>query len=301
MKGDQPVIIVKKGGHGHGGHHGGAWKVAYADFVTAMMAFFLVMWIVGQSNPMKAGVAGYFRDPGVFERGTGGSAGIMPGAPKGITSPTPTPNDTDIAVAKEVLEQAAQRMREAIEQLPDFAKIKDRVDIEVTSEGLRIELIDTANDSFFQVGSAELHSDSKQLLGVIANELGKIPNRIAVEGHTDGRAFEGRGGYGNWELSADRANASRRLLAEAGIADDRFASVTGRGDRDPLISSDPAAAGNRRISITLLREKSPEELAASQGGGTGAGPGRGAGAGNGTATTPRPGPGPAPEGRLIPR
>ena len=102
MKGEQPIIIVKKGGHGHGGHHGGAWKVAYADFVTAMMAFFLVMWIVGQSNPMKAGVAGYFRDPGVFERGTGGSAGIMPGAPKGITSPTPTPNDTDIAVAKEV-------------------------------------------------------------------------------------------------------------------------------------------------------------------------------------------------------
>ena len=88
---DQPVIIVKKGGQGHGGHHGGAWKVAYADFVTAMMAFFLVMWIVGQSNPMKAGVAGYFRDPGVFERGTGGAAGIMPGAPKGITSPAPTP------------------------------------------------------------------------------------------------------------------------------------------------------------------------------------------------------------------
>jgi chemotaxis protein MotB len=251
MKGDQPVIIVKKGGHGHGGHHGGAWKVAYADFVTAMMAFFLVMWIVGQSNPMKAGVAGYFRDPGVFERGTGGSAGIMPGAPKGITSPTPTPNDTDIAVAKEVLEQAAQRMREAIEQLPDFAKIKDRVDIEVTSEGLRIELIDTANDSFFQVGSAMLHNDSKQLLGVIAGELGKIPNRVAVEGHTDGRAFAGKDGYGNWELSADRANAARRAMQESGLRPDQVDTVRGYADKRPRIADDPLDARNRRISIVV--------------------------------------------------
>jgi chemotaxis protein MotB len=248
---DQPVIIVKKSGHAHGGHHGGAWKVAYSDFVTDMMAFFLVMWIVGQSNPMKAGVAGYFRDPGVFDRGTGGSAGIMPGAPKGITSPTPTPNDTDIAVAKEVLEQAAQRMREAIEQLPDFSKIKDRVDIEVTSEGLRIELIDTANDSFFQVGSAMLHNDSKQLLGVIAGELGKIPNRVAVEGHTDGRAFEGRGGYGNWELSADRANSARRAMMETGLRPEQVDTVRGYADRRPRIADDPLDARNRRISIVV--------------------------------------------------
>jgi len=248
---DQPVIIVKKGGHAHGGHHGGAWKVAYADFVTAMMAFFLVMWIVGESNPRKAGVAGYFRDPGVFERGTGGAAGIMPGAPKGITSPTPTPNDTDIAVAKEVLEQAAQRLREAIEQLPDFSKIKDRVDIEVTSEGLRIELIDTANDSFFQVGSATLHSDSKQLLGVIASELGKIPNRVAVEGHTDGRPFGGRDGYGNWELSADRANSARRAMQDSGLRPDQVDTVRGYADRRPRIADDPLDARNRRISIVV--------------------------------------------------
>jgi chemotaxis protein MotB len=248
---DQPVIVVKKSGHSHGGHHGGAWKVAYADFVTAMMAFFLVMWIVGQSNPMKAGVAGYFRDPGVFDRGTGGAAGIMPGAPKGITSPAPTPNDTDVAVAKEVLEQAAQRLREAIEQLPDFSKIKDRVDIEVTSEGLRIELIDTANDSFFQVGSAMLHSDSKQLLAVIAGELGKIPNRIAVEGHTDGRAFGGRDGYGNWELSADRANSARRAMQDSGLRSDQVDTVRGYADRHPRIADDPLDARNRRISIVV--------------------------------------------------
>ena len=248
---DQPVIIVKKGGHSHGSHHGGAWKVAYADFVTAMMAFFLVMWIVGQSNPMKAGVAGYFRDPGVFERGTGGSAGIMPGAPKGITAPTPVPNDTDVAVAKEVLEQAAQRLREAIEQLPDFSKIKDRVDIEVTSEGLRIELIDTANESFFEVGRAELHADSKLLLGVIARELGKIPNKIALEGHTDARPFTARAGYGNWELSADRANAARRAMQDGGLALDQVDTVRGYADRRPRIADDTFDARNRRISIVV--------------------------------------------------
>ena len=151
---DQPIIIVKKSGHGHHGHHGGAWKVAYADFVTAMMAFFLVMWIVGQSNPMKAGVAGYFRDPGVFDRGTGGAAGILPGAPKGITAPLPTPTDERPSPwPTSVLEQAAQRLREAFEQLPEFAKIKDRIEIEVTSEGLRIELVDDLNESFFEVGT----------------------------------------------------------------------------------------------------------------------------------------------------
>ena len=248
---DQPVIIVKKSSHKHAGHHGGAWKVAYADFVTAMMAFFLVMWIVGQSNPMKAGVAGYFRDPGVFDRGTGGAAGIMPGAPKGITAPIQTPDDNDVAVAKEVLEQAAQRMREAIEQLPDFSKIKDRVNIEVTSEGLRIELIDTANESFFEVGRAELHADSKQLLGVIARELGKIPNKIALEGHTDGRAFVGRAGYGNWELSADRANAARRAMQDTGLAVDQVDTVRGYADQRPRIADDPLDARNRRISIVV--------------------------------------------------
>ena len=248
---EQPVIIVKKTGHAHAGHHGGAWKVAYADFVTAMMAFFLVMWIVGQSNPMKAGVAGYFRDPGVFDRGTGGASGIMPGAPKGITAPTPTPSANDLAVANEILQRAAERVREAIEQMPDFSNIKDRVEIEVTPEGLRIELIDTANDSFFKVGSAALHEDSKLLLGVIAGELGKIPNRVAVEGHTDGRAFEGRGGYGNWELSADRANSARRAMTDSGLRPDQVDTVRGYADRRPRIADDPLDARNRRISIVV--------------------------------------------------
>ncbi len=142
-------------------------------------------------------------------------------------------------------------LREAIEQLPDFSKIKDRVDIEVTSEGLRIELIDTANDSFFQVGSAMLHSDSKQLLGVIASELGKIPNRITVEGHTDGRPFAGRDGYGNWELSADRANSARRAMQDSGLRPDQVDTVRGYADRRPRIADDPLDARNRRISIVV--------------------------------------------------
>ena len=121
----------------------------------------------------------------------------------------------------------------------------------MTSEGLRIELIDTANDSFFQVGSAALHSDSKLLLGVIAGELGKIPNRVAVEGHTDGRAFEGRGGYGNWELSADRANSARRAMTESGLRPDQVDTVRGYADRRPRIADDPLDARNRRISIVV--------------------------------------------------
>jgi len=251
---DQPVIIVKKAGHGHGGHHGGAWKVAYADFVTAMMAFFLVMWIVGQSNPLKAGVAGYFRDPGVFEHGTGGAAGIMPGAPKGITAPTPIPTETEVAVAKEVLEQAAARLREAIEQMPDFSHIKDRVDIEVTNEGLRIELIDTSNDSFFEVGRAELRPDSKELLGVIARELGKLPNKIALEGHTDARPYGGRAGYTNWELSTDRANAARREMEVRGLAAMQVDTVRGFADRSLHFTADPYDPRNRRVSIVVRNQ-----------------------------------------------
>src|SRR5512147_1840494 len=122
---DQPVIIVKKGGHGHGGHHGGAWKVAYADFVTAMMAFFLVMWIVGQSNPMKAGVAGYFRDPGAFQSGKGDMTGLLPGAPNGIQSATTTlSEEAAVSAAQAVLEKAAERLRQTFQELPEFANIK---------------------------------------------------------------------------------------------------------------------------------------------------------------------------------
>jgi chemotaxis protein MotB len=247
---DQPIIVIKKKGHPHAGHHGGAWKVAYADFVTAMMCFFLVMWIVGQSNPMKAGVAGYFRDPGVFDRGTGGAAGIMPGAPKGVTAAVPAPTQSDVAVAKDVLEQAAARVREAIEALPDFANIKDQVQIEVTDEGLRIELVDTSKESFFEVGRSELRGQTTELLGVIARELGKLPNRIALEGHTDSRLYSRGADYGNWELSTERANAARRAM-ERQLTPNQIDGVRGYADTKLHYAVDPLDARNRRISIVV--------------------------------------------------
>jgi chemotaxis protein MotB len=247
---EQPVIIIKKKVHGHHAHHGGAWKVAYADFVTAMMAFFLVMWIVGQSNPMKAGVAGYFRDPGAFAQGRGEATGLLPGAPRGIQPPG-TPSSTEAVVAaKAVLEAAAERLRQAFEQLPEFANIKDRIEIEVTPEGLRIELVDTSNESFFEVGRAELRRETVDVLSVIASELSKIPNGVAVEGHTDSRAFVGAS-YGNWELSTERANAARRAMESAGLAPEQIEGVRGFADRKLHFADDPLDPRNRRVSIVV--------------------------------------------------
>jgi chemotaxis protein MotB len=250
MKND-PVIIIKKKIHGHHGHHGGAWKVAYADFVTAMMAFFLVMWIVGQSNPMKAGVAGYFRDPGVFERGKGDATGILPGAPQGVTSAAVSNPEEPGAVVRAVLERAAQRLRQALEELPEFANLKDRVEIQVTGEGLRIELVDTSNESFFEVGRSELRAETEEILGVIAQEVSQLPNKIAVEGHTDSRAYTGRDQYSNWELSTDRANAARRAMERQGLDPAKIDGVRGYADKKLHFVDDPLDARNRRVSIIV--------------------------------------------------
>jgi chemotaxis protein MotB len=247
---EQPVIIIKKKVHGHHGHHGGAWKVAYADFVTAMMAFFLVMWIVGQSNPMKAGVAGYFRDPGAFDSGKGDATGLLPGAPQGMQPPGAPESDQAVVAAKAVLEAAAERLRQAFEELPEFANLKDRIEIEVTAEGLRIELVDSSNESFFEVGRAELRPETVDVLTVIAEELGRVSNAVAIEGHTDSREFAGTG-YGNWELSSERANAARRAMERAGLDPGQIEGVRGFADRKLHFVDDPLDPRNRRVSIVV--------------------------------------------------
>src|SRR5687767_5261664 len=202
---EQVIIIKKKGGHGHG-HHGGAWKVAYADFVTAMMAFFLVMWLVGQAPEVKQGVAGYFRDPGAFD----GGQGVLPGAQSSASVEPERPSPAESTAA---LEEAAAHVRDALAAIPEFAELAKRIDVAVTEEGLRIELRESPNDGFFASGSASMKPETVQLLQVIAAELGKIDNLVAVEGHTDSRPYTASGGdYTNWELSADRANAARRVL-----------------------------------------------------------------------------------------
>lgn len=245
---NQPVIIIKKRAHSRHGHHGGAWKVAYADFVTAMMAFFLVMWIVGQSTAVKAGVAGYFRDPGVFDQER--RAGLLPGASAGVgTSETEPPQD--LAAARATLERAAARLREALQSNPDFAALKDRIIIQVTEEGLRIELLETSNASFFDVASAELKPESVALLSMIAAELGKLDSGVALEGHSDSRRYAEAAPYTNWELSTDRANAARRVMQRNGLRARQVEGVRGYADTRLKFPDDALDARNRRISIIV--------------------------------------------------
>jgi chemotaxis protein MotB len=247
---EQPVIIVKKTGHRRHGHYGGSWKVAYADFVTAMMAFFLVMWIVGQSNPMKAGVARYFRDPGVFDRGKGDGTGLLPGAPQGIQPPASTTSAQAATAARAVLEESADRLRRAFELRREFADLSDRVEIQITAEGLRIELVDGLNESFFELGSAELRPDAIDVLAIVARELASLPNKIAIEGHTDGRVYA-RNEYGNWELSSDRAHAARRAMESHGLGAANVDEVRGFADRMLHFPNDALEPRNRRVSIVV--------------------------------------------------
>jgi chemotaxis protein MotB len=249
--GQQPVIIIRKKGHGKHGHHGGAWKVAYADFVTAMMAFFLVMWIVGQSEDVKAGVAGYFRDPGAFAEG---GRGVLPGAENGTTGGGQPMGMTDLEAAKSALEQAAEEIRRALAALPEFEDVKDQVEITLTDEGLRIELREAPDDGFFDSGSAAVKPSTVAMLKVIAAQLGALPNKVAVEGHTDSRPYSAESGtYTNWELSADRANAARRILEDSGTQLGQIEAVRGFADTRLRKPDDPLDAGNRRISIVVRR------------------------------------------------
>src|SRR5262245_6438385 len=226
---NQAVVVVKKSTHTKHAHHGGAWKVAYADFVTAMMAFFLVMWIVGQSKQTKEAIAGYFRDPVAFENKTGAGSGVLPGADSGLQGggrPVPAP-PTDVKSATATLERAAEHLREALSHAPEFAALSDRIEIQVTEEGLRIELLEAPNDGFFASGSASIKPDTVLILTIIAQELSKLPNQVAIEGHTDQRPYLAGQQYTNWELSSDRANAARRVLEEAGLNKGQVAEVRG--------------------------------------------------------------------------
>jgi len=240
-----PVRIVVKKKKGHGGHHGGAWKVAYADFVTAMMALFIVLWIVGQSNAVKNAISAYFKDPTVFTQGTGG-AGILPdGAPKQQPSPTAaTPSEM------ETLKAEGKKIEDAISATPAFSKFKDKVQVTVTKDGLRVELVENATGLFFDVGSAQVKAETIQLLAMIAAEIGKLPNRVIIEGYTDARPYTGAG-YSNWELSTERANTARKILEEKGLKKDQVSEVRGFADRNLKHPDKPMDASNRRVSILV--------------------------------------------------
>ncbi len=255
----QPIII-KKIVKGHGGHHGGAWKVAFADFMTAMMAFFMVMWLVGQKAEVRESVAGYFRDPGKFQ--SSGGAGMLKGSSlpiKGADGATGLkamiphhsgggPTDAE----RKELESAAQQIMGQLRQQEAFRRLKDNIKFDLTAEGLRIILNESANSAaFFEPGSAKPLAQSANILMTIARELGQLSNHLVVEGHTDAN-YSGGGDYGNWELSADRANTARQLLEASGLYKEQVREVRGFADRHPMIKDNPADARNRRVTIVVL-------------------------------------------------
>ncbi len=234
-----PIIVIKKI-NGHGGHHGGAWKVAYADFVTAMMALFIVLWLMSQNDPVKKAVAGYFNDP----RGT---ASLLGTTMSGTGTATTVVTDAD----KQRLEQMKEKLEKEIQSKKELQKLAKQIEITITPEGLRIELVEGKNGTFYQSGSARLSDSGQELLMLLATELKTLPNDLLIEGHTDATQYSTDASYTNWELSADRANAARRLLQQKGVRSDQVTQVRGYADQFLRVKNNPYDPSNRRITIMV--------------------------------------------------
>jgi chemotaxis protein MotB len=231
----RPIIIIKKKG-GHGGHHGGAWKVAYADFVTAMMSLFIVLWLLSSSKPVQEAVGGYFRDP----NGTATKKGsTLSGAGE------------NFVLSKDDMPKLKDQLEKKLQEMKDFAKLKEHVEMTVTAEGLRIELMESASGTFFDSGRPNLNSDGRDLVITLAQELGKLPNKLSIEGHTDAKPYATAGNYTNWELSTDRANSARRLMQANGVGKDQITQVRGFADQRLRKVENPLDASNRRVSILV--------------------------------------------------
>jgi len=230
----QPIIIKKK--IVHSGHHGGAWKVAYADFVTAMMALFIVLWLMNTSDNVKKAIAGYFRDPSGHGASQGsGQAGVGEG----------------VGVGKQDMSRLKDKLDAAMKQTPQLAKLRNQVQMTVTGEGLRVELLESDVGTFFESGNAQPSRTGEDMLRMMAAELGKLPNHMLVEGHTDARPITSRTGYSNWELSADRANSARKLMQQSGLRADQVTEVRGYADQRLRKPENPTDASNRRVSIIV--------------------------------------------------
>jgi len=276
MSKEQPIIIVKKKKKGHGGHHGGAWKVAYADFVTAMMALFIVLWILGQSEKAQKAVAFYFNNPELylvnpkaFEEAFIASLDESYGPASGQTSPIPTelpvpsPTVNSKEENKELMTKVAMEIKNKIASMPEFNNIKDKVTIEVNPDSAVIDLMEPEGTYFFELGDASMKPQAKKLLTLITKELNRLNNNIIIAGHTDSRPFiSGGRTYTNWELSADRANNARRIMEEAGFNPKKIVEIRGNADKDPKYPGKPDSPGNRRITIRVIfedKKASPEK------------------------------------------
>ena len=241
MKHDS-VILIKKRRRSHGVHHGGAWKVAYADFVTAMMSLFIVLWLTSTSDTVRRSVAHYFNDP----RGTS----TMEGTNKNGSGHALPLDRNGMQKLKEQLLDAAQRM-------PNFDKLKDQVQITAEEDGLRIELLEQPGGTFFRLGSPQPTPALRDFLKAISPELGKLGNEISIEGHTDSVPYSDNSLYSNWELSTDRANAARRLMQSSGIATGQVAEVRGFADQLPRQPDNPEDPSNRRITLIVAPSMLP--------------------------------------------
>lgn len=286
---ERPILIKKVKKVSGGGHHGGAWKVAYADFVTAMMAFFLLMWLINTSSPeQKRGIADYFAPASVAET-TSGSGGLLGGTALGedgaksagsmsvIQETTPEVKDPSEQKSRDAAngpaaESAAQAMkdamakreeaafasaaesiRQALQDMPELAELSKNIIVDQTPEGLRIQLVDQEGRSLFAQGSAAPNDRAKVLLRALSKIINTLPNRISISGHT-AVSMNGSTADSDWGLSSARADASRKVLQAAGVAQDRIYQVSGKANSEPLYVDDPTLPGNRRIAIVLLRE-----------------------------------------------
>jgi chemotaxis protein MotB len=253
---NEPVIIKKIIKKGHGGHHGGAWKLAYADFVTAMMAFFLLMWLLGSTNEKtRKGIAEYFQDPykaSLIDKG------------KIPTLEEIAPTEIDRQAEKHDLMQL-EMLKEKIQKMIDantkLSEVKEQIKLETTPEGLRIQIIDNKNMPMFKLASSETEPQIRLILRALAPVINKLPNKITINGHTDARPFPvNRKGYSNWELSSDRANAARYELNQGGLAEEKILRVTGLSDSIPYNPGDPQDPMNRRMSIIVMNKKTEQHV-----------------------------------------
>jgi chemotaxis protein MotB len=279
----QPIIIkrIKKSGHAA---HGGAWKIAYADFVTAMMAFFLLMWLLGSTTEGdKKGIADYFGSPLKIAlmssgSGAGDSSHVIKGGGEDLTRTTGQVKRGDVTAERSTinlhalkteqmraeisrLEDLKRKVEEKLAANPKLAPLRSQIKLDMTRDGLRIQIVDDAGRAMFDSGSAAVQPHMRELLREIGAVLGEVPNRLTLEGHTDAMPFSaGERGYSNWELSADRANASRRELVAGGLPDDRTLRVQGLAASSPFDRNDPEAPANRRISIIVMNREAEDRF-----------------------------------------
>ena len=254
------TIIVKRIKKGDHAHHGGAWKIAYADFVTAMMAFFLMLWLLGSlSDAKKIGLSRFFSSPSAMVSSGGVNSSVLDfvGEPNPESEFDPDPSQTAKANSDQVIEldELLIKLKEQIETSEAFKDYKDQLMLDITIEGLRIQMIDDEDQPMFDVGSPTLKGYAELMLNTLGATIAEVPNRVSVAGHTDARTYSaGRREYSNWELSADRANAARRALAQSLPEDVKFGRVVGLADSVPYDKEDRYSATNRRISIVVLNE-----------------------------------------------